>query len=100
MAINNNVITLHQSYALEPIPDFATPELAKNVIGTQANLWTEYITTPEHVEYMIFPRVAAIAESAWSQKDLKDYDCFVNRMKSLSKVYKLRNINYCNKSIK
>lgn len=99
LAIGNGVITLEKCYSLEPVPSFATPEQAKNVIGTQGNMWTEYVISPEHAEYMIFPRIAAIAECAWSEKEAKNYQDFVQRMKVLSKIYDQRGINYCDKSL-
>lgn len=99
LAIGNGIITLEKCYTLEPVPSFATPEQAKNVIGTQGNMWTEYVKTPEHAEYMIFPRIAAIAECAWSEKEAKNYQDFVGRMRVLAKIYEQRGINYCGKSL-
>jgi hexosaminidase len=53
------------------------PESAqKHIIGVQANLWTEYISTPEHLEYNLLPRMAALSEVSWCNSDNKDFDRF------------------------
>lgn len=51
----------------------------ERVLGVQANLWTERIATPEYAEYMLYPRVFAVAEIAWSAPELKDYEDFRRR---------------------
>lgn len=63
-------------YNYNPVPDILTEDQKKYVKGVQANLWTEYIETPSKVEYMIFPRVYALSEIAWTplaKKDLKNF---------------------------
>jgi hexosaminidase len=67
---------LEKVYAYEPIPSELTAEQAQHVLGAQANMWTEYMPTPEHVEYMLLPRLCALAEVVWSaqeQRNLKDF---------------------------
>jgi hexosaminidase len=59
-------LPLKKVYAYNPVPASLTAEQAKLVYGVQGNLWVEYIPTPEHVEYMIYPRILALAETAWS----------------------------------
>ncbi len=49
-------------------------------MGAQGNVWTEYITTPEQVEYMVLPRMAALAEVDWTPKANRDYNDFVRRL--------------------
>lgn len=64
------------AYAYDPMPKELTAEQQKHVIGVQANLWTEYIQSPEKVEYMILPRLFSLSEIAWSpvsRKDLKNF---------------------------
>lgn len=64
------------AYAYDPMPKELTADQQKHVIGVQANVWTEYIQTPAKVEYMVLPRMFALAEIAWSQvarKDLKNF---------------------------
>jgi hexosaminidase len=57
-----------------------TAEQAKHIIGVQGNVWTEFIKTPEAVEYKAFPRAIALAEVAWSQQENRNWDNFLNRM--------------------
>ena len=59
-------LPLKKVYAYDPVPASLTAEQAKLVYGVQGNLWVEYIPTPEHVEYMIYPRMLALAEVALS----------------------------------
>jgi hexosaminidase len=49
-------------------------------LGAQCNVWSEYLTTPEHTEYMVFPRAIAMAEVVWSPKEGRSYDDFIKRM--------------------
>lgn len=67
---------LSKVYAYEPIPAVLTSDQQKYVLGVQANLWTEYITTPAKAEYMLLPRMLALSEVAWSPKSNKDYKNF------------------------
>ena len=60
---------LSKVYEFDPVVDSMTPEEAKHVLGGQANLWAEYIPTTKQSEYMIFPRLAAMAEALWSPKE-------------------------------
>lgn len=63
-------------YSYDPIPGVLTADERKYIIGVQANLWTEYIKTPEKVEYHILPRMFALAEIAWTPLDRKDLKNF------------------------
>lgn len=72
--------SLSDVYAFDPIPKDARPEDVKNIIGAQACVWTEFIKTPEHVEYMVFPRLAALAERLWSPAGAKDFVNFRMRL--------------------
>ena len=67
-------------YKYEPIPDSLTTEQQQFVLGAQANLWTEYITTPSHAEYMVLPRMLALAEVVWTDKDKKSEGDFFKRL--------------------
>lgn len=86
-------LPLEKVYNYEPIPEELTEEEAKYIIGTQANVWTEYMPDFKQVEYMIFPRMDAIAEVAWSQKKLRDFDGFIQRMTTQMRRYKMQGIN-------
>ncbi len=86
--------TLAKVYSYEPIPADLTHEQGRLVLGAQANLWTEYIPTTEHAEYMIFPRLAAIAEVVWSPKENRDWGDFSKRMQAQHKRYTKRGLNF------
>jgi hexosaminidase len=81
-------------YNYEPVPPQLSTEESKYVIGSQCNVWSEYMKTPGHVEYMVYPRAAAMAEVLWSQKENKNYDDFVKRMKVHGKRLRAMNVNY------
>ncbi len=87
-------LPLEKVYSFEPTPDDLTTEEAKHILGAQANLWTEYIPTQEHAEYMVFPRISAIAEVVWTPKELRDWDDFIMRMGKQFRRYDILNINY------
>lgn len=76
-------------YAFEPVAADLTAEEAKHILGVQANVWTEYIYSTQHVEYQILPRMAALAEVQWLQPDQKDFDAFKERVTRLKAIYDL-----------
>jgi len=67
-------------YDFEPVPAELSAEEAIHVLGTQANLWTEHVRTEPRVEHMTFPRLAALAEIAWSPREARDWDGFLQRL--------------------
>ena len=73
------VLTLAESYAFDPFAGRFGLDLAHRLLGAQCQLWTEYIPTRQHLDYMAFPRVAAFAERAWGSQD--DYAGFTERLK-------------------
>jgi len=81
-------------YAYEPIPGALTPAEAAFIIGAQGNLWTEYIPTPEHAEYMAYPRALALAEVVWSPAEKKNYSDFIERLRLLRPYLDNLKINY------
>jgi hexosaminidase len=85
---------LEKVYSYEPTPDTLNAEEAKYILGAQANVWTEYITTTEQVEYMAMPRMAALAEVVWSKKENKNYDDFFLRIKLQQARLSRLGINY------
>lgn len=87
-------IPVEKVYSLEPVPTSLTEEQKKHILGTQANLWTEYIPTSEHVEYMILPRMAALAEVQWTQSEKKNYTDFSKRLPRLIEFYERDHLNY------
>lgn len=85
-------LPLKKVYSYNPVPASLTPEQAELVYGVQGNLWVEYISTPEHVEYMIYPRILALAETAWSAPERKSWPDFHTR--ALSAVADLQAKGY------
>lgn len=73
-------LPLERVYAFEPVPGELTAAEARHVLGPQANLWTEYVKTPAHLEYMLFPRLLALAEVAWSPRGARDRASFEARL--------------------
>lgn len=73
-------LPLEKVYAYEPILPAMTAEQAKHVMGVQYQLWTEYIRTPAHLEYMAFPRACALSEVAWTEKAGRDFGSFQSRL--------------------
>lgn len=72
-------LPLKKVYSYDPVSVSLTTEQAKLVYGVQGNLWVEYIPTPEQVEYMMYPRILALAEVAWSAPERKSWPDFHDR---------------------
>lgn len=87
-------LPLQNVYKYEPLPKELTAEQHQYILGAQANLWTEYMASPKKVEYMLFPRLAALSEVLWTAPNLKNYDRFTQRLNTELKRYDLWNINY------
>ena len=73
-------LPLDSVYAWEPVPNVLTPAQAAHILGGQGNLWGEHVPTPSHAEYMLFPRLFAMAEVFWSPKELRNWDGFLARL--------------------
>ena len=73
-------LPLEKVYGYDPAPDSLSRETASHIIGTQANVWTEYMTTPQKVEYMAYPRALALAEIAWSPQRAREWAFFKARL--------------------
>lgn len=90
------VLDLQKVYSFEPVPAELSSEEAKYILGVQANVWAEFIHSPDKVEYMSFPRAAALSEVAWSQPEQKDWNNFKRKMESQYQRYADMGINYAN----
>lgn len=77
---NGGYNTLEKVYSYNPMPKELTPEQAHHIIGVQANLWTEYVADEKHAEYMLFPRIVALSEIAWTPQAERSYPNFLKRM--------------------
>jgi len=86
--------SVEKVYSFEPIPPELTKEEAKHILGPQANLWTEYIASNEHLEYMLLPRLAALSEVQWTMPEEKNYSDFVTRIGHIASIYDMMGLNY------
>lgn len=73
-------VSVRKVYDYEPTPEELEPEFHKYIMGAQGNVWTEYIPNEDHVEYMVLPRMPALAEVLWSPASLRDFDSFADRV--------------------
>jgi len=80
--------------AFEPVPDGLDARQAAHVLGAQANVWTEYIASSQHLDYMIFPRLCALAEAVWSPKDTRDEMGFQRRLAVENARLEQMGVNY------
>jgi hexosaminidase len=87
-------LPLELVYSFEPLPEELTPEEQKYILGVQGNVWTEYISTLSHLEYMAFPRAFAVAETGWTPEMKKDFEEFLSRLDVLGERYDIMGINY------
>ena len=88
--------TLEKVYGYEPIPAALSGDLAKYVLGAQANVWTEYMNNTKKVEYMIFPRMSALSEVLWSPKEKRNWEKFQQKLPSIFGRYKSWGANFSN----
>jgi hexosaminidase len=88
------MLPMEKVYSIDIMPPEIAEEKRKHIIGAQCNVWTEYIADESHLEYMVFPRIAALAEALWTPIDLLDYDGFTQRMAAHYARYDAMNINY------
>jgi len=90
-------LPLKQVYDYNPIPAALTAAEGLHVLGAQANVWTEYMVSQAKIEYMIFPRLAALAEVLWTQPENKNWDNFLKAVPVTLGKLKAMNVNYCPK---
>ena len=83
-------------YSFEPlVPGKLTEEEQQYILGPQVNLWTEYIAAPQHLFYMLLPRLDAISEVQWCQPAQKDFDDFKRRLPRMMQLYDRLAVGYC-----
>jgi hexosaminidase len=95
-----NMTTVEEVYGYEPVPSQLSVEEAKHVLGAQANVWTEYIPTSEHAEYMVYPRACAMAEVLWTPAEHRKYDNFLARMPEHANRLTEWDVNYAKHILK
>ena len=87
-------VPVERVYSFNPVPEELTKEEQKHIIGVQANIWTEYIATFRHVQYMALPRMAALAELQWCKPEQREYQDFLNRCNHIRDLYEHYGYNY------
>ncbi|MGH7975752.1 MAG: beta-N-acetylhexosaminidase [Limisphaerales bacterium] len=92
-------LTLRKVYSFDPMPTNLPPQLQSHILGTQGNLWTEWVPNLKHAEYMIFPRECAIAEITWSSESSRNWDDFMRRLRIHAQRLDELGINYRHASI-
>jgi hexosaminidase len=84
-------VRLKDSYAFEPVPEGVDPKYIK---GGQANIWTEKIYNPRHLQYMLWPRGFAVSETLWSPREKKNWDDFIRRVETHFERFDQARIKY------
>ena len=87
-------IPIEKVYSLDPAPDSLSVEARKHILGTQANLWTEYMTNEQMVEYQALPRMSALAEVQWTQPERKNYQAFLQRLTRFTSLFEQYHYTY------
>ena len=87
-------VPVEKVYSFEPVNDTLSTDVKKHIIGVQANLWSEYVPTFSHVEYMELPRMAALCEVQWCKPENRDFQDFKQRLLPLFGIYEKRQYNY------
>jgi hexosaminidase len=88
------VLPLSRVYELDPVPPGLTSDQARHVLGAQGALWSEYIPSRHHVDHALFPRLAAVAEVAWSPMTARSWDGFLARLPAQLQRYRALGIGY------
>ena len=87
-------LPVEKCYSYDPFTADMTPEEKAHILGVQANLWTEYIPTAEHLHYMLLPRMAALSEVQWCQPENKSWERFYNSAGDFCKIYDVMGYKY------
>lgn len=87
-------VPVEKCYSFEPYTDDMTFEHRKHILGVQANMWTEYIATPEHLEYMLLPRLAALSEVQWCVPENKSWERFLRSAPEVCEIYETAGYNF------
>ena len=89
-------LPVEKCYSYEPTTSGMTDEEKAHILGVQANLWTEYIETADHLFYMLLPRLAALAEVQWCQPEVKDWNRFLESADDFCAIYDIMGYKYGN----
>lgn len=91
---NGRYVSLEKSYSYNPVPSSLSEKESSYIIGVQGNLWTEYIPDTHHAEYMLYPRILALAEVAWSDPKRKSLTDFHHRLQHAFTFLRQQGVNY------
>ena len=87
-------IPIEKVYSLDPAPDSLSVTAREHILGTQANLWAEYMTNEAMVEYQALPRMSALSEVQWTLPERKNYEAFKERLTRLTALFELYHYQY------
>jgi hexosaminidase len=87
-------LPVEKCYSYEPTVEGMTEEEKAHILGVQANLWTEYISTPDQLHYMLLPRLAALAEVQWCQPEVKNWERFLDSADEFCGIYDIMGYRY------
>ncbi|MBO5876092.1 MAG: family 20 glycosylhydrolase [Bacteroidales bacterium] len=87
-------LPVEKCYSYEPTVEGMTEEEKAHILGVQANLWTEYIKTPDQLHYMLLPRLAALAEVQWCQPEVKSWERFLDSADEFCGIYDIMGYRY------
>lgn len=83
-----------QVYSYEPVPAELTVFEARHVLGAQGNMWSEFLTSPSHTEYMALPRMTALSEVVWTQPEQKKESSFLTRLGNMYTIFQAKGYNF------
>jgi hexosaminidase len=89
------LLTIETVYSYNPVPQALSADESKYIMGAQASLWTEYVSNPAKVEYMLLPRLSAMSEALWTAPENKSWQDFSGRLDNEFKRYDWLGLNYC-----
>ena len=87
-------LPLSKVYSLEPLPEKLEAQYASHILGAQGNLWTEYIPNFKHLQFMVFPRLCAMAEVTWSPKEARNWDDFTRLLRTQFQRFDQLGVSY------
>lgn len=87
-------LPLEKVYSYNPVPEELSKAQKQHILGAQANLWTEFIPTTDHMEYMAYPRALALSEVNWTAEKTKDYKDFYKRLQRQYRLLQKLDVNY------
>lgn len=90
---------LQNTYKFEPVQGGIHPESVKNVLGVEAEMWTEFIPSVRRLELFLFPRMQALSEVAWTPKDKRDFKSFLERWEHFKPILDAYGVNYAENSV-